>query len=113
MNANSKNTAESGSKSFRRVASVAAFQGGDAVKVEVDGKAIAIFRVADGFIATTDKCPHAGGPLHEGELDGNVVTCPWHGLSYSLDSGACIDDPNFKIERYAVQVEGDDILLRL
>ncbi len=108
---NTSTTAEAGTKLFHRVASVAGFGDDHAMKVEIEGKPVAIFRVPDGFVATTSICPHAGGPLNEGEVDGNVVTCPWHGLSYDLGTGACIDDPGFRIESYTVKVEGDDIFV--
>ena len=96
-------------KQFYCVASVAAFENSQALKVEVEGKQVAIFHTTDGYIATTNICPHAGGPLNEGDVDGNIVTCPWHGLSYDLGTGICIDDPGFQIERYTVKVEGGNI----
>lgn len=105
------NDVESASGTFQRVASVADFKDGKTKKALVNGKPIAIFPVKGGFIATTAVCPHAGGPIDEGDVEDLVVTCPWHGLSYDLESGDCVDDPQFKLERYVLRVEGNDILI--
>lgn len=99
------------SGNYQRVASVADFADGEIRKVIVDGKSVAIFPLEDGFVATTAICPHAGGPIDEGDVEGKVVTCPWHGLSYDLNSGDCVDDPEFKLKCYAVRVDGDDIFV--
>ncbi|HSV70718.1 MAG TPA: Rieske (2Fe-2S) protein [Methylibium sp.] len=98
---------------FHCVGSVAALRGGQPISASVDGRTIAIFAVDDGVVATSGTCPHAGGPLHEGEVDGKVLTCPWHGWTFNLESGVCEDDPCMKLERYAVRIEGDDILVGL
>ena len=43
--------------------------------------------------ALADVCGHAGGPLHDGEVDGGCVTCPWHGSTFRLDDGAVVHGP--------------------
>lgn len=98
---------------FHRVGSVAALRGGQPLEASVDGKLVAVFAVGDGFVATQGICPHATGPLHEGEVEGRVLTCPWHGWQFDLDSGVCEEDPCLKLERYEVRIEGDDILVRV
>ena len=62
---------------------------GNARLVEVDGAAIAVFNVDGQYHATEDHCLHAGGPLHEGTLEGAVVTCPWHGWQFDVTDGRC------------------------
>jgi nitrite reductase (NADH) small subunit len=47
--------------------------------VEVQGKKIALFNVDGKLHAIDNTCTHRGGPLSEGELEGDEVTCPWHG----------------------------------
>lgn len=99
--------------SFHRVGSVAELRGGQSASASVEGKQIAVFAVDDEYIATSGVCPHAGGPLHDGEVEGRILTCPWHGFTFDLDSGACVDDPCLNLERFEVRIEGDDILVRL
>ena len=99
--------------SFHRVGSAAALRGGEPLLGMVQGQEIAVFAVEGGFIATSGQCPHAGGPLHEGDIEDGVLTCPWHGWTFDLSTGQCADDPCFRIERFEVRVEGDDILVRV
>ncbi len=81
------------------------------LKAKVDGKAIIVFLVNDAPIATQARCPHAHGPLHEGEICDTVLTCVWHGWSFDLVSGQCEEDPDMVLERYDVKVEGEDIFV--
>lgn len=94
-----------------RVGSLAALRKGKPLGVSVNGHEVAIFELRDKIVATAGKCPHAGGPLCQGTLTGNVLTCPWHGWSYDLETGACEEDPGLTLQRYAVRLQGDDILV--
>ena len=56
----------------------------------VDGKQVAVFLLADGSVRAMDAvCPHKGGPLADGQIDGSVVVCPLHQYAFSLDDGSC------------------------
>ncbi|HLU39424.1 MAG TPA: Rieske 2Fe-2S domain-containing protein [Planctomycetota bacterium] len=59
--------------------------------VTVDGREIAVFPLPGGagFCALDNSCPHAGGALAEGHLDGGEVSCPWHGWRFDLATGTC------------------------
>ena len=63
---------------FTKVASTADLAPGAAKCVEVAGKKIALFNLEGSFYAIDDTCTHRGGPLSEGEVSGEEVTCPWH-----------------------------------
>ena len=53
------------------------------------GEQIAVFRLRDGSLhATQAACPHAGGPLADGQTDGNVLVCPLHLYAYRWSDGA-------------------------
>lgn len=79
------------------------------LRVSLDAEKILIFLVEGVPVATAARCPHAHGPLHQGEVCGTVLTCPWHGWSFDLVTGACEEDPELLLPRYAVRVEGNDI----
>ena len=79
--------------------------------VEVGGKTIAVFNCDGAFYAIENTCRHRGGPLGEGSLAGNTVTCPWHGWEYDVASGACQTDPSITVQAFSVTVEGDDVLV--
>lgn len=73
---------------------------------------IAVYHTASGFFATTNTCPHRGGPLGEGDLLGNEIVCPWHFWSFDVTSGENCADPSLSIPTYEVRVDGDRVLVR-
>ncbi|MBE0553451.1 MAG: nitrite reductase small subunit NirD [Rhodobacteraceae bacterium] len=73
---------------------------------------IAIFRTADDRVfALEDRCPHKGGPLSEGILHGDSVTCPLHAWVFDLNTGQALGADEGAVRRFAVRVEGGRILL--
>ncbi len=56
----------------------------------VGSKQIAVFLMGDGTVRAMDAvCPHRGGPLADGQIDGSVVMCPLHQYAFSLEDGSC------------------------
>ena len=53
----------------------------------VAGRAIAVFRLEDGWAAVDAACPHKGGPLGDGIVGSACVTCPLHGWRFDLRTG--------------------------
>ncbi len=95
--------------SFHKVARVADVPPGTGRTVEVNGTKIALFNVGGRFHAIDDRCPHAGGPLGDGMLDGCVVTCPYHFWQFDVVKGHAPDLPEAKVVRYETRVEGDQV----
>ena len=60
---------------------------GGSAEVVADGNIYAVFNVDGKFHVLDGICPHAGGPLGKGMLQGCVVTCPWHGWQFDVSSG--------------------------
>src|SRR5438094_662966 len=80
---------------------------GQAKCVEVAGKKIALFNLEGSFYAIDDTCTHRGGPLSEGEVSGEEVTCPWHGAVYNIKTGAVLGPPAPRgVASYPVRVQG-------
>ena len=78
--------------------------------VEVNGKKIALFTLEGSFSALNDTCTHRGGPLSEGEIEGEQVTCPWHGAIFNIKTGEGRGPPaRTGVASYNVRVEGTDI----
>jgi nitrite reductase (NADH) small subunit len=96
---------------FVRVAATGEIPAGQGKTIEVDGKQIALFNVDGTLYAIDNTCKHRGGPLGEGELDGTNVICPWHGWTYNVTNGECLDEPDCHVETYDVRVEGNDVLV--
>jgi nitrite reductase (NADH) small subunit len=82
--------------------------------VEAQGKKIALFNVDGKFYAIDNTCTHRGGPLSEGELEGDEVTCPWHGAKFKVTSGEVLRPPAPQgVNSYKVRMNGPDIELEL
>ncbi len=81
--------------------------------VELHGKRIAIFNVDGTFHAIDDTCLHQEGPLGEGHLSGQVVTCPWHAWEYDVTSGSLLDDPETTVPVYEVKIERDQVMVKV
>lgn len=79
--------------------------------VQVGGKQVALFNAGGNFYAIDNVCLHRKGPLGEGDLEGTIVTCPWHGWQYDITTGCNVDDPALKVACFAVRLEGDDIMV--
>ena len=108
---------ERGTKSmtdFMKVADVDEVEEGQMMAVEVDGEPICLAKVHGEICAFTDNCTHISGSLSEGDLEGEVVTCPWHGAQFNVRTGKVMRGPARQdILTYPVRVEGQSILIRL
>ena len=80
--------------------------------VEVNQKRIALFNVGGRYYALDDMCPHRGGPLSEGELEGTAVVCPWHGAIFDLATGN-VTRPHGPagVATYDVRLKGEEIVI--
>jgi nitrite reductase/ring-hydroxylating ferredoxin subunit len=97
---------------FIEVADVSDVPVGRAKACALGGRTIALYHTPDGFFATTNTCPHRGGPLAEGDLMGQEIVCPWHFWSFNVATGENVADPSLQIQTYEVRVEGDRVLVR-
>ena len=93
---------------FINAASLEDLKPGTCLSVELDGeRGVALFHVNGEILALDNTCPHAGGPLGEGTLDGERVTCPWHGWEFNVRTGQCVKNPipAWSVPRYPTRVE--------
>lgn len=81
------------------------------IQAEVGERAFAICNLGGELHALDGVCPHAGGPLGEGILDGERLICPWHAWEYDCRTGANDYDEKVKLAKFAVKAEGDDVLV--
>jgi len=96
-----------------RVAQVADVPVGEARVVEAQGKALALFNVDGTFYVLDNACPHRGGPLGEGELEGTVAVCPWHAWRWDVKTGANVNNPAVKMACFPVSVDGGSVYVEL
>jgi len=95
---------------------------------KVEGQDILLARVADKYYAINNRCPHFGGNLSRGRLEGTVVTCPLHGSQFDITNGQVVrwlkgsgvlsaigkalKSPR-STNSYKVKVEGDNVLVEI
>ena len=85
---------ESPEHEWKPVADEPDLEGAAMKRVEVDGEPALVTRAANGRVcAIAARCSHLGGPLDEGERDGDVVTCPWHGSQFDVCTGEVVAGP--------------------
>ena len=96
---------------FVKMATLQELPLGASKEVEFEGRVFALFNV-DGEISVIDGiCPHQGGPLADGVLEGTKVTCPWHGWEFDIRTGKTPLGPKIKQAVYEVKIEGADVLV--
>ncbi len=95
------------------IAQLAECPPGAALERVAGDRIVALFNV-DGILHALDGvCPHQGGPLGQGRLQGAILTCPWHGWQFDVQSGCNQLNPRICQERFAVRVEAGTILVNL
>src|SRR3984893_5888837 len=87
---------------------------GELMGFEVDGEPVCLEKVQGCIYAFTDNCTHISGPLNEGELDGEALTCPWHGAQFNITTGKVLRGPARQdIASYPVKVEDNAVFVSL
>ena len=113
------------------VGAVSDFPPGTHRLIRIRNAEIGIFNVGGRLYALPNICPHQFGPLCTGTVggttacnaetgwkhawvrDGEIVTCPWHGLEFDITTGRCLAVPRLKVRTYPVAIVGDQVTLTL
>ena len=85
---------------------------GAVVEVAVGKTVVALVRIGERYGALHNRCPHAGGPLAQGALEGGLLVCPWHGREYDPFSGRC-EGYAESARACAVEVRADGVYVAL
>ena len=96
-----------------RVAGAGELGAGEARVVEANGRSIAVFNVEGAYYAIDNVCPHRGGPLGDGDLDGAVVACPWHAWRWDVRTGANVNNPAVTLACFPVRVDDGAIFVEV
>jgi len=95
------------------VARVEDVEPGSVTTVHAGDQTLALARVGDEFYAVHGHCCHMQGPLGEGALEENVLSCPWHGWQYDVRTGENEFDRAIRLETFDVVVEDGDVKVAL
>ena len=97
-----------------KVGSLELLPPGSATHFEIgDGDAVALCNVAGALYAIDGICPHSGGPLGHGVLDGSILTCPFHAWEFDCRTGVNTADEGLAQAIYPVKVEDGEIFVEL
>ena len=81
-----------------------AILGGEKVLLSRNGATVTCFQNA---------CAHLGFPIHDGEVENGIITCPHHGFQYDLSNGECLTAPEVSLQSHAVRVIGPRVEVRI
>lgn len=81
--------------------------------LDVDGESVLLSRFGDKITAFRNACAHMGLRLDDGVIDEGLITCPFHGFQYSLESGECLTAPEVQLQPHGVRVTRNIIQVRL
>ncbi len=85
---------------------------GRLLRVEVAGRLLCLANVRGTIYAVNDECTHISGPLDQGELEGYILTCPWHLARFDVRTGQVLRGPaRADLPVYPVRIEGDAVLV--
>ncbi len=79
--------------------------------VQAGVKQVALFKVGDRVYATEAACPHQGGPIADGTLEGLNVTCPWHKWCFDLATGESKSGPS-RLLTYESKLENGQVFVK-
>ncbi|MEO1282657.1 MAG: NifU family protein [Pseudomonadota bacterium] len=86
---------------------------GDTQTKDLDGHSVLLSRFGDRVSCFENACAHMGLALDGGNIDSGLITCPFHGFRYSLESGECLTAPEVQLQPHGVRVVGDRVEIRL
>jgi len=81
--------------------------------VQAGAKSLALWNVDGAYHVIDNTCPHRGGPLGDGDLEGRVAICPWHGWRWDVTTGANTNNPAVKIPCFPTSVVDGDVYVEL
>jgi nitrite reductase/ring-hydroxylating ferredoxin subunit len=96
-----------------KVAELTDLKPGEGKTVTAGDRELALFNVDGKFHCIDNVCPHRGGPLGEGVLEGTVAVCPWHGWRFDVCTGVSPAIATAKVDKFEVVVEGNDVKVKL
>ena len=96
---------------FVPVAQVADIPRGESRAYVVGDREVAVFNIDGVFHAIENACPHQGGPLAEGWIQGNIVTCPWHAWCFDVTTGAMTLGGYTTVDAFDVELDGTTVTI--
>lgn len=103
---------------FVRLCGVKEVPTGTAKAIKLESAELVVFNIDGRFYVAKDSCPHEGAPLSAGCLEGENISCAWHGATFHVPSGKTLEPPAGEkmgppvdrgLIRYRVRLSGEDL----
>ena len=96
-----------------KVAEISDIPKGSTLSCNLNGKKIAVCNVHGSFYAIEDVCTHDGAPLDQGILQGHIITCPRHGATFDVTTGAALSMPAVvPVKTIPLEIESEGIYVQ-
>lgn len=103
-----------GASTWTPVATLDDLWEGEVAEFEVGDRLILLAHLRGGEIRAYDGlCPHAGFPLADGDVEGDILTCSAHNWEFNLATGAGVNPANCRLHSHPVRLDGDQITVSL
>lgn len=104
---------------YVKIAQTNEIKNGEKKKITLDNKELLLTNIQDTYYVIDNKCPHMGGSLFEGNLEGYTITCPKHGSVFDVRTGEVVKSGKIVFikvkvndtQTYPVKIEGTDIFV--
>ena len=100
-------------ESWHRIGRQSDFAAGSLRGMRIEGHRLCVGRSETGWFAVADTCPHAGGSLSEGMIEGREIICPLHAWGFDVATGTTPDDTSCKLAVYQLRTCDEDIEVRI
>lgn len=115
-------------RTFVKIDNITDFKDGEKKKIKIGDKEIMLARVGNNYYAVDNRCPHIGGDLSQGTLEGTIITCPRHRSQFDIADGKVIRWTNWSgpikalagaiksprpVVTYKTKVEGNEIYVEI
>lgn len=98
---------------FKEICSEADIPPGTGKAFDMGRDEIGVFNIGGKFYAIDNLCPHEGGPMADGPVSGNLVTCPLHGWRCDVTTGESLELPGVKVATYEVKIEDGKVFIKV
>jgi nitrite reductase/ring-hydroxylating ferredoxin subunit/Fe-S cluster biogenesis protein NfuA len=95
------------------VTSLAEVPQGRLLAMKLEGKSLLLTRIDSEVVCYHNACSHLGVPLDGGEVEHNILTCPYHGFQFRLSTGECLTSPQTPLQTYPVEVRDGQVFVKL
>ena len=106
---------------YVKVAQTNEVKDGEKKKITIEKKVLLLTNIGGTYYAINNKCPHMGGSLFDGNLDGSTIVCPLHGSAFDVRTGKVVHGGKIAFIKVnpkddttcPVKIDGTDILVGL